>query len=373
MILSCWIALCRSSSNVKLVAPYVVLHVSPGEDVDVLLRGFSLPHSRPRKLRFATLETVSNGELYEPSYNYCKYGYEPGKRGSAVSGATDVTCTSRSFLYNYPSEKILPRGELDRFRFVTMNDKYGVSCPGVVHLVDASNPLLVESAFDVDDEGWTLSDNSQNTNAVWDRSSIGPKLNRYVHGTEDWIDLNARHADNVLWFFDAPSKFLGSKTSGGMAGAYGGTLRFVLSSASGDFTQLNQGHDGTSGSLPVVRIECETCRNEGPQRTDRGIQLVYPMSKLSSSFDGSTTNIVISLTETSGWLKDSENSQIEWTPPTQNEFVQVLKRFSRLQILGDYTVHYESVLLDTVRLEPGPPGSVLPESSHEFMHYEDAC
>jgi len=84
--------------------------------------------------------------------------------------------------------------------------------------------------------------------------------------------------------------------------------------------------------------------------------------------------VSISLDETQ-WLKDSENSQVSWCNPTQNEFIQVLKRFSRLSILGDYTRQHETVLLDTVRLEPPlhAKGSVLPESAHAFMHFEDQC
>jgi len=369
---------CTSAEDVKLVSQYLVYYVNPGEDFDVHLRGFTLPRVNPKKFDYTILETVSHGNLYFPSYNYCKYKHQPSKRGSLVTGAADAPCPRPSFLYHYPSDRVLPKGELDRFRFITRSRKYGDSCAGVVHFVDASNPLLVSSTFDMNAESWTVVHNKGHggsDQAIWDRSSIGADINRYVHGTEGWIDLNAHKSDKVLWFFSAPSKFLGNHVRGGMAGAYNGILRFVLSSASGDFrsSNLNHGHDGTSDSLPVVRIECDRCRNEGPERTDRGIQLVFPLSALSLPFDGSTRTIQIRLRENSGWLKDSENSQIEWTPPTQNEFVQVLKRFSALKILGDYTKHHESILLDSVRLEPGPPGSVLPESSHEFMHFEDSC
>lgn len=335
--------------------------------MDIQLRGFTQPRVNPKRLQYTALETVSQGEMYLPSYNYCKYKHQPSKRGNRVTGAVDVTCSRPSFLYHYPADKVLPKGELDRFRFITRSSKYGDSCVGVVHLVDSSDPLLVASTFDLNAESWTLVNYSPTSAglATWDRSSIGRDINRYVHGTENWIDHDAQRSDKMLWYFGAPSKFLGNQVNGGMAGAYNGVLRFVLSSASGDFrtSNLNNGHDGTPDTLPVVRIECPTCRNEGPARRDKGIQLIFPMSALASPFDGSTTSISIRLNESSGWLKDSENSQIDWTKPTQNEFVQVLKRFSSLQILGDYTRQYESILLDSVRLEPGLPGAVLPESS----------
>lgn len=380
-----------ATANTNLVAPYLLYYVNTGDDFDVLLKGFVSLNS-PKKFNFRALSTVSNGALYLPSHNYCKYGYEPSKRGAQVTAPTDLNCHSPALLYNFPASKVLPKGELDRFSFSIDSTTHGTSCPGVVHFVDAGDPLLVASEFLTDAEGWTLTGNSRSSTAVWDKSSIGSQVNRYVHGTEGWIDLDAGRTDRALWFFNAPSKFLGISIAGGMAGAYGGTLRFVLSSASGDFSagHLNSGHDGTADTLPVVRIDCATCRNEGildpdapgscqdgdrPIRRDQGIQLIFPLSALTHQFDGSTTEISIVLNEKSGWLKDSENSQVSWCRPTQNEFIQVLKRFSGLSILGDYTRHYESILLDTVRLEPvlGSRGSVLPESAHQFMHFEDQC
>jgi len=378
-----------ASGSANLVAPYLLYYVTPGNDFDVLLKGF-VSQTSPKKFNFETLDTVSNGALYLPSYNYCKYGHQPSKRGSDVAGPATITCHSPSLLYNFPSNQVLPRGELDRFSYVVQSATHGRSCPGVVNFVDSSDPLLVASEFLTSADGWSVEGNCASSRAVWDPTSSGPLMNRYVHGTECSIDLDAGRTDKMLWFFQAPSKFLGNGIKGGMAMAYRGTLRFTLSSASGDFSNLNSGHDGTSGSLPVVRIECETCRNEGitppscedtgrprPVRRDRGITLVFPFESLSHSFISTTMGtmeVSISLDETQ-WLKDSENSQVSWCNPTQNEFIQVLKRFSRLSILGDYTRQHETVLLDTVRLEPPlhAKGSVLPESAHAFMHFEDQC
>jgi len=333
---------------------------------------------------------VSNGALFLPSYNYCKYGHQPSKRGSLVTAPVAITCNNPSLLYNFPSNQVLPRAELDRFTYVVESSTHGRSCPGVVHFVYSIETLLVASEFLTSADGWTIEGNCATAKAVWDPTSSGPLMNRYVHSTECSIDLDAGRTDKMLWFFKAPSKFLGNSITGGMAGAYRGTLRFTLSSASGDFSLLNSGHDGTSNTLPVVRIECSTCRNEGiipascqngararPIRRDRGIQLVYPFEKLRYNFEGTSMGIIeisIPLDETH-WLKDSENSQQPWCNPTQNEFIQVLKRYSSLSILGDYTRHHETILLDTVRVEPPlhSSGSILPESAHTFMHFEDQC
>ena len=378
LLVSALAATASAEEKCKLVAPYLVYEVTPGEDYDVYLKGFNLPRTQPVKFHFTLTDTVQNGALYKVSHNYCKYGYEPSKRGSMVRGPTDVSCPSVSMLYHFPYSKSRPKGELDRFSFVAVSAKCENSCPGIVHFVDKEDPLLVASGFEAGAEGWSLTGNSDSGTAIWDRSSIGREMNRYIHGTEGWIDLDAGRTDKSLWFFKAPAKFLGASARGGFAGAYGGTFRFVLSSASGDFStkNLNSGHDGSADSLPVVVLECADCRNEGmDERTDKGIQLIFPLGALGAYFDGTTTQISIPLSENAGWLKDSENSQKDWRAPTQNEFVQVLKRFSALRILGDYTRRYESVLLDTVRLEPrrGASGSVLPESSHEFMHFEDTC
>jgi hypothetical protein len=364
-----------ASYATSIVASTQIFYVTPGVDEDIVLEGFTLPREprQKKKISYSSTDNVENGNLYHPSYNYCR-GRGHSKRGDEIIGASDVQCTKKaSFLYSFPSDRVRPKNsELDRFQYVAKNSQ-GISCPGVVLLVDATDPLIVASTFDFNSEDWSISSNGAESSSQWDRSSMGPHLNRYIHGTDNRIDVNAMGSDTEQWAFVAPSKFLGSQVRGGMAVSYGGKLSFVLSSAAGDFSKLNHGHDGTSGSLPVVRIECPSCRNEGPGRTDRGIQLIYPMSALSSYFDGTTTTIEIDLSESSGWLKDSENSNVQWQAPSQNEFVQVLKRFSTLEILGDYTRYYESVILDRVRIEPGPTGVVLPDDSHEFLHFEDAC
>ena len=58
----------------------------------------------------------------------------------------------------------------------------------------------------------------------------------------------------------------------------------------------------------------------------------------------------IALTETSGWLEDSKNSLVKWSPPSQCTFIEVLSGLSGVSILGDITKWYESVALDTVQV-----------------------
>jgi hypothetical protein len=75
---------------------------------------------------------------------------------------------------------------------------------------------------------------------------------------------------------------------------------------------------------------------------------VYPLSKAlmeaSSSFkDGAMeVNFSVELLETSGWLKDTQNTLKEWKAPSQCDMIQVLSRLSSVRILGDLTRWYES-------------------------------
>lgn len=60
-------------------------------------------------------------------------------------------------------------------------------------------------------------------------------LNQYILGTEDKINVMSQTSeDNSLWYFTAPSNFLGNQGI-----SYGGKLQFTLGSFSGDFNSLN--------------------------------------------------------------------------------------------------------------------------------------
>merc|ERR1719197_734282 len=155
----------------------------------------------------------------------------------------------------------------------------------------------------------------------------------------------ATGADNALWYYRAPSKFLGD-----MAASYGGTLAFTLSAASGDFSAEN-----LTPTKDLVVLECTTCVTASQ---NRGVKLFFNAHRAGVtsgtpqwSFDGTTKEFTVQLTE-AAWRKDSENSNVEHTAPTQCELVQVLKRLSAIRILGDHTKGFESVSLDSVKLRP---------------------
>lgn len=95
---------------------------------------------------------------------------------------------------------------------------------------------IVGSNFLLSNEGWTIVGNKALTMpAKHEPYSRGLAINQYVLGSEDKINVGAQGAeDNSLWYFRAPSSFLGNQGI-----AYGGQLKFTLASFSGDFNALN--------------------------------------------------------------------------------------------------------------------------------------
>ena len=79
----------------------------------------------------------------------------------------------------------------------------------------------------------------------------------------------------------------------------------------------------------------------------KGLLIVMPLSSV-PHFSGDATTYTLTLLETKGWLKDPQNSLLNWPAPTQCDMIQVLSRLSAIRILGDFTTWYETVALDDV-------------------------
>lgn len=107
--------------------------------------------------------------------------------------------------------------------------------PGTVTLVPPSG-AIVGSSFLLSNEDWTIEGNkAASYSAGYEPYSRGALLNHYILGTEDKVNVRASGAaDQSLWYFVAPSKFLGN-----VGISYGGQLQFSLSAFSGDFTKGN--------------------------------------------------------------------------------------------------------------------------------------
>jgi hypothetical protein len=143
--------------------------------------------------------------------------------------------------------------------------------------------------------------------------------------------------DANLWYFQAPPKFRGNHWY-----AYGGELRFTLSSTEGDFSELND----APNTAWLAILDCATCNRNA------GVRLAWPQSA-SPAFDGTTASFVIPLHETAGWLTDPKNTLLPWQPPTQCAFVEVLSKLTGVSILGDFTRFYETVALDAISFYHG--------------------
>ncbi|KAF1332411.1 Laminin b type iv, partial [Globisporangium splendens] len=226
-----------------------------------------------------------------------------------------------------------------------MTNGVDTSKEGIITIT--TNEGLVASTFDRDVENWSIVSNG---NAGGGRASFQPisrgrLLSYYIYGIDAVIHQKSDTGDDaVLWYFSAPSKFLGNQWS-----AYGGSLDFVLSSAEGSFDKENLNLFGRGN---LVILECSTCDRNA------GITYAMPLSPV-FSYDGTTTQFRLPLNELAGWVKDPKNIILPWSQPTQCEFVSVLSALTSLRILGDFTRGYESVALDSVMLRHGP-GKPLP-------------
>lgn len=325
---------------------------------DIQLAGF---HPQGNSFSYSIVSLPSTGSLVVPAQVYCDYQYTP-KEGAVISTVpSTVTCDKPSVLYKYPGDTALPHGPLDRFTFRIVDTASQVSRTGIVHLL-TSERLLAASNFNNGAEDWSISTNGGSSAVTYDPSSRG-SMNRYITCVENWIDTNTRTGeDNELWYYSAPSKFLGD-----MAASYKGTLKFTLSSSSGDFSSGN-----LNARKDLVVLECATCITDS---SNRAVKIYYNALKAGDaatmtpqwSFDGSTTDFSVPLDETK-WRLDSENTNVVAVAPTQNEFIQVLARLSGIKILGDHTKSYESVALDSVKLQPSANRAPLPLDSYANLN-----
>ena len=113
---------------------------------------------------------------------------------------------------------------------------------------------IVGSGFLLGNEDWTISGNKAvSPGATFEPYSRGALLNHYILGSDDKINVRSAGApDQSLWYFVAPSKFLGNQGI-----SYGGSIQFSLSSFSGDFSKMNSAQVLLScSSNPKLTAHC---------------------------------------------------------------------------------------------------------------------
>lgn len=274
--------------------------------------------------------------LYQLSYVYNKHGYDP-KVGDLITSIPTFVVGSDSRVV-YRRKNVIGRDnkarDSDDFEY-TVNDGKDESLAGTVTLVSATTRKLVSSEFRFNDEGWTVVGNAQSS--VRHEATRRGDMNHYIYSVDDLIDVDSNKNDRHLWKFLLPIKFTGWYGSW-----YGGKFEFILSSFGGDYSGVKDHWiDDQFHPLNLVEIHCESCD------LFKGVTIAYPLSK--THFDGDTTRYSLTMTESSGWLKDPQNTLFEWEVPSRCSFIEVLSGITSVKILGDFTNWYESVGIDDVR------------------------
>lgn len=320
-----------------LITKYVLLpsalhlRITLNHTLDAIIRLRVYDKHHPSSLfHFYIQDLPERGELYQLSQVFSNYGYEPVK-GTRIHNTDTMVSDKRGRIYfrNYDNHAT-------SFTYLAVNTKNGcISLIGSITVIPTTG-ILVGSDFTINHEGWTIVGNKQPLlYATMVPYSTSPLLSHYIQGSDNLIHSSRTVHDQNLWYFQAPKQFTGNQLA-----AYRGNIEFVIGSFSGDFNKLHPGN--TMG----VIIECNSCAH------GKGRRFGYPISKLDASFrfDRRPVRISISLDETGGWLEDPHNTLLPWTSPSQCGFLYALSNISSIQILGDWTVWYETVAIDSVYL-----------------------
>lgn len=331
MLLLCIVCAILGVIHAQTIGMHQLVVVESSGDAVIRLLGYKDDKPSPQ-MTYRTKSVPSTGSLHQLSQVYSSYGYEP-KKGTSITGSDVlVTGSNNRVYYKRPSPDAVGINKWDTFTYATSAGN-GESETVTVTLVPPSG-ALVGSDFLLDRQGWTITGNKVTTDATFEPYSRGALVNHYIFGTDNKVNVNSAGSDDAsLWYFEAPSNYLGNQGI-----AYGGNIKFTQVAFSGNFAKKN------SASTSLVELECDTC----PGPVSMGIKLVFPISATNVNFDGKVQQFVIPLLEDKGWLKDPQNTLQDWIPATKCDVISVLSRLSAFRILGDWTTWYESVALDDV-------------------------
>ena len=306
----------------------VVMNNDDDSGITIRLRG---ANPCGNKLSYVITELPWYGAIYQLSQVFNLHGYNPIS-GKQITDKNTVVDWSTNRIYYVPTGRRSVRVQSDAFSFMITDGK-NTSFDGTVTIVDKSG-TIVGSDFLTGDEGWTIIGNAKAgavTVPEFEPFNRGKSFNYYIYAKDDIVhNSNFGDQDKSLWYFNAPTKFLGNKGA-----AYGGHISFSIGLFAGDIASLSKG-------INLIELECKECGYK------TGIRVVYRFSKI--HFSHKIANFKIELLETTNWLKDPQDSLKQWTAPSKCEFMQVLSRLSGLRILGDITTWYETVALDNVFL-----------------------
>ena len=195
-----------------------------------------------------------------------------------------------------------------------------VAVAGVAICAHAASAQIV-SAFDTDDEGWST---------INDTSSFGFDS---TLGNPPGSVVGVDQVRGGIWYFSAPSKFLGDRS-----GSLGLTLSWEIL--------------GVTGNQALGGNRADVYLSSGS--TLVGIDLDVTPS--TSSFTGVTVTL-----DAAGWeFVSSGNGTMSGTAVDAATFQSVLANLDGLFIRGEYTNGSDSAALDNVVLEvPTPAGAMV--------------
>jgi len=284
------------------------------------------------KLLYTIAKLPIYGDLYQLSHSYSNYGYKPIQGVKIVANNTIITDPNNRVFYS--SKHTSRPTVIEHFTFTVYNG-FQHSVETDITIVDKDG-TIIRSDFLIDSEQWKIVGNKQPLEIpIFEPYSRGLELNHYIYGNENKINIDKYgDTDKSVWFFNAPSKFLGN-----MRMAYGGYLGFTIGIFACDISKLNYGKKAN-----LIELECANCNGK------KGITIVFPLvsSFFRAKIKGTMGIFDIPLSENRGWLKDPHNTLLDWNPPSKHEFIQVLTHLSGLRILGDITDWYETVAIDNI-------------------------
>lgn len=319
----------KCHANKAPLALHRVVEVEESGEVVIGLDGFD----EDGDVTTAVITSLpASGALYQLSDVYNKHGYDP-KAGTLISTVPTRVIGKRSrIVYRAPGNH-RQVGEWGRFQYQVKDYEYE-SMEGTVVIVSPSK-VVVGSDFLFGDEDWSVVRNGpEGKEVTYERISRGV-VSFYIFASEKSLNIGRDGRDMDLWYFELPSKFCGWQGI-----AYGGRLEFDLSSFTGDFS-IEKQH--TSRNLNLVEIHCAKCN------LNNGETYGFPLNA-SEGFSGRTKSFSLPFHESAGWLKDPQNTLLEWVVPTKCEMIEMLSGISSIRILGDFTVWYESVMIDNVKI-----------------------
>lgn len=299
-----------------------------------------------KTLAFFIKSLPTSGNLYETSQNYRTYGTDPKYAPTPIQEHQlpyQISDTHFRVVYVPPFDVFPPEGRWAAFTYQVQEPVSGdMSEAGQVALNSPANHVA-SSSFIGGIDAWTISGNIHAAAPTWQAFGWG-LLNRYIYSTDEvqYIDFDTG-TDNSKWYFQAPP---GKYSLPEMAAAYGGNIKFTVSSTYGDFSQLNS-------PLDFISFECASCNS------NRGMRIVR-FADNGLQWDGSERVIQVPLAINNFWRRDPMNSALPFTDATACEIAAVLAGLTRLKILGDFTKAGEGVAIDDVSISSATTQPAFP-------------